>query len=69
MKICETKIDDKWVEVPFHGIFQYSDVVSPSAMLGGHSGGVIAYPVVLVGIDGYLAVRNVDCVRNIREDK
>lgn len=69
MKICETKIDDKWVEVPFHGIFQYSDVVQPSLMVGGHSGGVVAYPVALVGIDGYLAVRDVNSVRNIREDK
>lgn len=69
MKICEAKIGDKWVEVPFHGIFQYSAVIAPSAMLGGHNGGVVAYPVAIVDIEGYLVNKELNSIRNIKEDK
>ena len=30
------------------GVFQYSDIIEPAVALGGHSGGVIAYPVAVV---------------------
>ena len=31
-----------------HGFFQRSMVIKPSIMVGGHSGGVIAYPVAII---------------------
>lgn len=32
----------------FHGFFQRSMVIEPSLMLGGHDGGVMAYPVAII---------------------
>ena len=32
----------------FHGFYQKSDVIPPSPLVGGHSGGVIAYPVAII---------------------
>jgi hypothetical protein len=32
----------------FHGFFQRSMIVEPSLMLGGHDGGVFAYPVAII---------------------
>ena len=32
----------------FHGFFQRSMVVEPSLVLGGHDGGVMAYPVAII---------------------
>lgn len=32
----------------FHGFFQRSMVIKPSIMVGGDSGGVIAYPVAII---------------------
>lgn len=32
----------------FHGFFQRSMVIKPSIMVGGGSGGVIAYPVAII---------------------
>lgn len=32
----------------FHGFFQRSMVIGPSIMVGGHSGGTIAYPVAII---------------------
>ena len=42
----EYKYRDK--QVKLHGIFQMSTVLPPSNMLGGHTGGVIAYPVAVI---------------------
>lgn len=32
----------------FHGFYQESNVIPPSPLVGGHSGGVIAYPVAII---------------------
>ena len=32
----------------FHGFYQESTVIPPSPLVGGHSGGVIAYPVAII---------------------
>ena len=32
----------------FHGFYQESNVIPPSPLVGGHSGGVIAYPVAVI---------------------
>lgn len=42
------------MEAEFIGVYQYSNVVAPSPMVGGHPGGVIAYPVALVKLHGKL---------------
>lgn len=33
------------------GIFQVSDVIPPSNLVGGHAGGVIAYPVAIIELE------------------
>lgn len=57
MRKCQVKINTEWVEVEFVGVFQYSKVIEPSLMVGGHSGGVIAYPIAVVKTESGL--RNV----------
>lgn len=56
--ICEvlirTHLGDRWQEAEFIGVFQYSDVVGASPMIGGHDGGTVAYPVAVVKMDGEL---------------
>ena len=39
---------DGWIEARFYGVFQYSTILKESFMVGGLSGGVIAYPVAIV---------------------
>lgn len=34
--------------VRLHGLFQFSQIIKPSHLIGGHDGGVIAYPVAVV---------------------
>lgn len=56
MKKCKLKIyDESGYETQkvanFHGIFQKSYIVEPSPMIGGSSGGVVAYPVAVVELD------------------
>lgn len=63
---CKAKINGEWVEVPFHGIFQYSDVIEPSPMVGRHNGGVIAYPVAVIELENQLIMRSLDAVKDIR---
>lgn len=52
MDECYVKIGDELIEAEFIGIYQYSKVLNPSPMIGGHPGGVVAYPIALVKIDG-----------------
>lgn len=39
---------DSWIEAKFYGVFQYSTILKESIMVGGLTGGVIAYPVAVV---------------------
>lgn len=39
---------DSWIEAKFYGVFQYSTILNGSIMVGGLTGGVIAYPVAVV---------------------
>lgn len=50
-KDCYVKIKELILEAEFIGVFQHSDIISPSPMLGGHKGGVIAYPIAIVKIN------------------
>lgn len=53
-KDCYVDIKGDLVEAEFKGVYQYSNVVGASPMIGGHSGGVIAYPIALVRLQGKL---------------
>jgi hypothetical protein len=55
IKTCLVSVGkDRWEKAEFHGFYQFSNVVDASPFAGGHPGGVIAYPVALVEIDGEL---------------
>jgi len=58
MNVCKLRNTNKQVE--FLGVFQYSSVVPPSALAGGHNGGVVAYPMALVIKDGEVIKVNVE---------
>lgn len=47
---CFVNIKTKLMEAEFLGVYQYSNVIEPSLMVGGHNGGVIAYPVAVVRV-------------------
>lgn len=51
-KDCYVNIKDDLVEAEFVGVYQYSNIIDASPMIGGHPGGVIAYPVALVKLHG-----------------
>lgn len=53
-KNCYVNIKDDLVEAEFIGVYQHSRVVDASPFVGGHPGGVIAYPVALVKLCGKL---------------
>ncbi len=48
MKKCEVIANGEKYTADFYGVFQLSTVIDPSPMIGGHPGGVIAYPVAVV---------------------
>lgn len=48
MKKCVVISNSKKYTADFYGVFQISTVIDPSPMIGGHPGGVIAYPVAVV---------------------
>lgn len=52
---CYVKTKSELVEAEFVGVFQYSHVLDSSPMIGGHSGGVIAYPVAVVKVNEKLS--------------
>lgn len=51
-KDCYVDIKGDLVEAEFMGIYQYSTVIDSSPMVGGHPGGVIAYPIALIKLHG-----------------
>lgn len=53
-KNCYVNINNDLVLGEFIGVYQYSQVIDPSPMIGGHKGGVIAYPTAIVKINGKL---------------
>lgn len=53
-KVCYVNINGDLVEGECIGVYQYSNVIAPSLMVGGHGGGVVAYPIALVKISGKL---------------
>lgn len=53
----------EWRKAEFMGLFQYSEVIGPSLIQGGHNGGVIAFPMAVVKIDGELQNIKINKVR------
>ncbi|MCM3239075.1 hypothetical protein M3589_15230 [Heyndrickxia oleronia] len=50
-KNCCVKIKSELIEAEFIGVFQYAQVIDPSPMIGGHPGGIIAYPIAVVKLN------------------
>lgn len=51
-KDCFVNIKGELLEGEFIGAFQRSQIIEPSLMVGGHKGGVVAYPITVVKLDG-----------------
>lgn len=43
--------ETKWVTAELYDFFQFSNPIAPSVMIGGHPGGVVAYPMALVRLE------------------
>lgn len=43
--------ETKWVKAELYDFFQFSKPIAPSVMIGGHPGGVVAYPMALVRLE------------------
>jgi hypothetical protein len=54
MEKLSIKTREGWKEAQFIGVFQRSTIVEPSVRVGGHSGGVVAFPVAVVKVEGGL---------------
>lgn len=55
------------VVADLYGIFQYSTIIQPSLMIGGDFGGVIAYPVVVVGDRGQIRQIKINRIKEAYE--
>lgn len=51
---CKVNIGREIFDGEFMGLFQYSEIVAPSPMIGGHTGGVVSYPVAVVKVGKFL---------------
>lgn len=54
MNKVSVQIGKEVVEGELMGIFQYSKPIGESPMIGGHSGGVVAYPVAVIKFENEL---------------
>ena len=60
---------NSWIEAKFYGVFQYSTIIKESMMVGGLSGGVIAYPVAIVEDENGLQQVELYRVKEIENEK
>ncbi|MFS0952439.1 hypothetical protein ACFC3A_12545 [Enterococcus thailandicus] len=44
-------VETEWVNAGLYDFYQYSEPISPSPMVGGHPGGVVAYPCAVVRLE------------------
>lgn len=51
-KDCYVKVNNVLLEAEFIGVYQYSQVLEPSIVRGGHGGGTVAYPIAVVKFEG-----------------
>ena len=55
------------VVADLYGIFQFSSIVSPSLMIGGDAGGIIAYPVAVIGDRGQIRQIKITRIKEVYE--
>lgn len=55
------------VVADLYGIFQYSTIIQPSLMIGGDAGGVIAYPVAVIGDRGHIRQIKINRIKEVYE--
>jgi hypothetical protein len=51
---CKVLIKKEWIEAEYVGVFQRSDVIGESMMVGGHPGGTVAFPVIVAKVNNEL---------------
>lgn len=51
---CKVFSKKEWIEAEYVGVFQRSDVIGESMMVGGHPGGTVACPVVVAKVNNEL---------------
>lgn len=47
--------------------FQFSSIIPPSLRIGGHNGGVIAYPVAVIGDRGHIRQIKINRIKEVYE--
>ena len=52
--MCKAFIDGGWKSARYVGMYQFANVIEPSIMIGGHKGGMVAYPVAVVKYESEL---------------
>lgn len=68
MNRCKYLNDEGEIVVAdLYGIFQYSTIIQPSLMIGGDAGGVIAYPIAVIGVRGKLKEIKVTRIKEVYE--
>lgn len=50
-----------------YGIFQFSSIIPPSLMIGGDNGGVIAYPIAVIGDCGQIKQIKITRIKEVYE--
>lgn len=55
------------VVADLYGFFQFSSITPPSLMVGGGNGGVIAYPIAVIGVRGKLKEIKVTRIKEVYE--
>lgn len=60
---------EDWIPAKFYGIYQHSEIVLPSMMIGGHSGGIVTFPVAVVEDSDRLHEVEVWRVKDIEGEK
>lgn len=63
MRDCLVLLSDGWKKAKFIGVFQFSEPIDASPLVGGHPGGVVAFPVAVVECEGELLSERLDRVR------
>lgn len=68
MNKCKYLNDEGEIVVAdLYGFFQYSSISPPSLMVGGHGGGVTAYPVAVIGDRGQKRQIKINRIKEVYE--
>lgn len=54
LKVSVSRTEERLEEVEYIGVFQRSRVIAPDPFIGGHTGGTVAHPVVVIKRNGLL---------------